>query len=255
MFGQEVIMRFSNQIVVITGGTTGIGLSTAQHFQKEGATVVVTGRSADTLASAQKILGEKALVLKSDTSNLADLDALVAKVKTSFGKVDVLFVNAGIAKFAPMEAVTAEFFDETFNTNVRGAFFAVQKFAPVMPSGASVVLNTSIVAEIGFPNATTYSASKAALRSLARTLAADLQPKGVRVNAVSPGPIQTPIYGKLGMDAAGQQAWEDQMTQSNPMKRFGTADEVARAVLFLASSEASYTTGAELPVDGGFGQL
>ncbi len=247
--------RFENKVAVITGGTTGIGLATAQLYLAEGAKVVVTGRNAKNLETAKRALGEKALVLESDTAKLSDIDALVTKVKSSFGNVDALFVNAGIAKFLPTEAVTPEFFDETFNINLRGAFFTVQKFTALMKPGSAVVLNTSVVNEMGMPASSVYAASKAGLRSLARTMGQELAAKGVRVNAVSPGPITTPIYDKLGMDAASLQGFQQQMSDNNPMKRFGTAEEVAKAVLFLSSSESSYTTGAELNVDGGFGLI
>lgn len=247
--------RFTNKVALITGGTTGIGLATAQALIAEGAKVVVTGRNADSLAAAQKLLGPSALVVKSDTAHLADLDALTAKVKAAHGALDVLFVNAGVAKFAPLEASTPELFDEIFGINVRGAYFAIQKLTPLIRDGGSIVLNTSVVDEKGFPGASVYSASKAALRSFARTLAAELVPRRIRVNAVSPGPVATPIYDKLGLDPEGRAAFEQQMTSLNPMKRFGTSDEVARAVLFFASSDSTYTTGAELAVDGGFSNL
>lgn len=247
--------RFDGKIVVITGGTTGIGLATARAFLGEGAQVVVTGRSRDTVDAAQKELGPGATALVSDTSRLEDIDALAAHVSRAHGRVDAVFVNAGIAKFAPLEASTPELFDAIFDINVRGAFFAIQKLAPLVVDGGSIVLNTSVVDELGFPATSIYAASKAALRSFARTLSAELGARKVRVNAVSPGPIVTPIFGKLGLDAATLTDMERQMTESNPMKRFGRAEEVARAVLFFASSESSYTTGAELAVDGGLSNL
>lgn len=255
MTGAKNMKRFTNKIALVTGGTTGIGLATAKALIAEGARVVVTGRNADALASAQKDLGASALVVKSDTANLADLDALAKQVEATHGGIDVLFVNAGIAKFAPLDASSPAFFDEIFGINVRGAFFAVQKLSPLVRSGGAVIFNTSVVDEKGLPGTSVYAASKAALRSFTRTLAAELLPRNIRVNAISPGPITTPIYGKLGFDAAGQAGFEKQMAESNPMKRFGQADEVARAVLFFASSDSSYTTGAELAVDGGFTNL
>ncbi|MBL8606938.1 MAG: SDR family oxidoreductase [Myxococcales bacterium] len=247
--------RFDGKIVVITGGTTGIGLATARAFLGEGAQVVVTGRSRDTVDAAQKELGPSATVLVSDTSRLEDIDALAAHVARAHRRVDAVFVNAGIAKFAPLEASTPELFDAIFDVNVRGAYFAIQKLAPLVVDGGSIVLNTSVVDEMGFPATSIYAASKAALRSFARTLSAELAGRKIRVNAVSPGPIVTPIFGKLGLDAAALSDMERQMTESNPMKRFGRAEEVARAVLFFASAESSYTTGAELAVDGGLSNL
>lgn len=247
--------RFSGKVALVTGGTTGIGLATAQAFAQEGARVLVTGRSEGALAAAQSELGPGTLVAKSDTSSLEDLDALAAKVRAELGGIDVLFVNAGIAKFAPFEASSAALFDEIFDINVRGAFFAIQKLLPLLRSPGSIVLNTSVVDEKGFPNTSVYSASKAALRSLARTLSTELLPKGIRVNAVSPGPITTPILAKGGMDADGRAGFAKFVEETNPMKRFGRPEEVARAVLFLASEEASFTSGAELTVDGGVAHL
>ncbi len=247
--------RFDGKVVVVTGGTTGIGLETARAYLAEGAKVIVTGRSADAAEAARKELGSGALVLVSDTSNLADLDLLAGEVISRFGGLDVLFVNAGIAKFAPLELSTPELFDETFDINVRGAYFATQKLAPLLRSGGSIVLNTSVLDQKGFPGTSVYSASKAALRSLARSLSAELLPRGIRVNAVAPGPISTPIYGKFGFDASALSAFEEQTKSNNPMKRFGRSEEVAKAVLFLSSPEASYTTGAELLVDGGIANL
>lgn len=247
--------RFDGKIVVVTGGTTGIGLATARAFLAEGAHVVVTGRSRGAVDAAQKELGPRATVLASDTSRLEDIDALAAHVAAAHRRVDAVFVNAGIAKFAPLEASTPELFDAIFDVNVRGAFFAIQKLAPLVVDGGSIVLNTSVVDEKGFPATSIYSASKAALRSFARTLSTELAPRKIRVNAVSPGPIATPIFGKLGLDTATLTDMEKQMTESNPMKRFGRAEEVARAVLFFASNDSSYTTGAELAVDGGLSNL
>lgn len=248
-------MRFQNKKAVITGGTTGIGLATARQYLAEGAEVIVTGTNPTNIAAAQKELGAKALVVKSSQSDLADIDQLAATIKEKFGMIDALFVNAGIAKFIPYQMVTPEFYDETMSINLRGAFFTVQKLAPLMNRGGGIVLNTSVVDEKGMATTSVYAASKSGLRSLARTLGAELAGSGVRVNAVSPGPIETPIYGKLGMSADQLAGFQKGMAASNPMKRFGSADEVAKAVLFLTSSDASYTTGAELTVDGGFVQM
>jgi NAD(P)-dependent dehydrogenase (short-subunit alcohol dehydrogenase family) len=246
--------RYTGKTAVVTGGTSGIGLATAKLLLDEGARVLVTGRTDKTLDAARVALGDRAIVVKSDTASLADIERLGGKVKEALGEVDVLFVNAGIARFAPLEAVTEAHYDEVLATNTKGAFFVVQRLAPLLRSGGSVILNTSIVDELGFPSTSVYSASKAALRSLARTLAAELLPRGIRVNAVSPGPITTPILGKSGLPPEAQSGFEVQLRDTNPMKRFGLVDEVARAVAFLGF-DATYTTGAELPIDGGYSQL
>lgn len=246
--------RYAGKTAVVTGGTSGIGLATAKLLLDEGARVLVTGRTDKTLDAARVELGDRAIVVKSDTASLADIEKLGGKVKEALGEVDVLFVNAGIAKFAPFEAVTEAFYDEILAINTKGAFFVVQRLAPLLRSGSSVVLNTSIVDELGFPSTSVYAASKAALRSLARTLATELLPRGIRVNAVSPGPITTPILEKSGLPQEALAAFQVQLRETNPMKRLGHADEVARAVAFLGF-DATYTTGAELPIDGGYSQL
>jgi NAD(P)-dependent dehydrogenase (short-subunit alcohol dehydrogenase family) len=246
--------RHTGKTAVITGGTSGIGLATAKRLLDEGARVIITGRNPKAIEVARAELGDRAIVVASDTSSLADIDVLAAKVKEAFGTIDLLFVNAGIAKFVPFEGITAELYDETQAINTRGAFFTVQRLAPLLGVGSSVVLNTSVVDEKGLANTSMYAASKAALRSLARTLSTELLPKGVRVNAVSPGPIVTPIYDKMGIAGEARTAFEEQIRGLNPMKRFGDVDEVAKAVLFLGF-DATFTTGAELPVDGGMGQL
>ena len=245
---------YQGKTALITGGTSGIGLATAKMLVAGGARVAVTGRDPKVIEAARHALGEGALVLASDTAKLADIDALAAAVKSRFGGLDLLFINAGIGRFSPLEAVTEAHWDEIFGVNTRGAFFTVQRVAPLLRSGGAVVLTTSVADETGMPSASVYSASKAALRSLARTLAAELLPKGVRVNAVSPGPIETPILGKAGLPQEAIDSFKAQMTETNPMKRFGASEEVARAVLFLAF-EATYTTGTELVVDGGATQL
>jgi NAD(P)-dependent dehydrogenase (short-subunit alcohol dehydrogenase family) len=245
--------KYAGKTAVVTGGSSGIGLAAAKILVAEGATVILTARSAGAVEAATKELGPRAHGLVSDTAKLADIDALASKV-ASIGKIDFLFVNAGIAKFVPFESVTEAFYDETMGINTKGAYFTIQRLAPHLASGGSVVVNTSVVDEKGMPTTSVYAASKAALRSLARTLAAELLPKGIRVNAVSPGPITTPIYGKLGLPKEAQDGFVAQMTEGNPMKRFGTSEEVARAALFLGF-DATYTTGAELPVDGGLTQL
>lgn len=246
--------KYDGKTAVITGGTTGIGFATAKLLVAEGARVLVTGRNEGAIEVARKELGNRAIVVRSDTSSLRDIDALAATAKDAFGELDFVFVNAGIAKFAPLESVTEAFYDETQGINAKGAFFTIQKLAPLVKSGGSFVLNTSVVDEKGMPSTSVYSASKAALRSLARTLAAELLARGIRVNAVSPGPITTPIVDKMGLPSDVRAGLENQLREGNPMKRFGLPEEVGRAALFLAF-DATFTTGAELPVDGGLTQL
>jgi NAD(P)-dependent dehydrogenase (short-subunit alcohol dehydrogenase family) len=246
--------RYKGKTVLITGGTTGIGFATAKLFVKEGARVMVTGRTQKTIEEAQSELGENAIVIHSDATSLPDMDALAEKVKETFGKLDVLFVNAGYGRFVPFEAVTEEVYDEMLNLNAKGPYFVVQKLAPLMPEGSSVVFTTSMANVKGVPNLSAYGAAKAALRSITRSLAAELLPRGIRVNAVSPGPIESPILQKVGMPKEAADQIYLQMKESVPMKRIGQPEEIAKAVAFFAF-DATYTTGAELPVDGGWSQL
>jgi NAD(P)-dependent dehydrogenase (short-subunit alcohol dehydrogenase family) len=245
--------RYQGKKVVIIGGTSGMGLATAKMLLDEGARVLVTGRSQAGLDSAQKELGEGAFVVSSDARSVTEIDALASRVKAEFDTFDLLFVNAGFSIRAPLESITEAVYDEMFNLNAKGPLFAVQKLAPLINRGGSVVLTTSIANVKGMPGNAAYGAAKAALRSFARTLAAELLPREIRVNAVTPGPIDTPIIGKA---FPGDQAAQirEKMIGMSPMKRFGTSDEIAKAVLFLAF-DATYTTGAELPVDGGWSQL
>jgi len=245
--------RYKDKKVVIIGGTSGMGLATAKMLLDGGARVVVTGRSKAGLESARKELGKGAVVVSSDARSLTDIDALASKVKAEFDIFDLLFVNAGFSIRAPLESLTEAIYDEMFNLNAKGPLFAVQKLAPLINRGGSIVFTTSIANVKGMPGNATYGAAKAALRSFARTLAAELITREIRVNAVTPGPIDTPIIGKAFPGDAGVQIRE-KMTGMVPMKRFGTSDEIAKAVLFLAF-DATFTTGAEIPVDGGWSQL
>ena len=245
---------YETKSAVIIGGTSGMGLATAKMLLGGGARVLVTGRSQAGLGSARKELGGGAVVVSSDARSLTDIDALSDRVKAEFGTFDLLFVNAGLGLFAPLESTTETMYDEMFNLNAKGPFFAVQKLAPLIAPGGAVVLTTSIANVKGMPAIAAYGAAKAALRSFARVFAAELLPRGIRVNAVSPGPIDTPIIGKAFPDKATAAHLTTQMREANPMKRFGTSEEIAKAVLFLAF-DATYTTGAELPVDGGLSQL
>src|SRR5271156_3446660 len=246
--------RYQGKKALIIGGTSGMGLATAKMLFDGGARVLVTGRSKAGLESAQKELGKDAIVVSSDARSLTDIDALASRVKAEFGAFDLLFVNAGLGLFAPLENTTEAIYDEMFNLNAKGPFFAVQKLAPLMNRGGAVVLTTSVANVKGMPNIAAYGAAKAALRSFARVFAAELLPRGIRVNAVTPGPIDTPIIGKAFPDKDVAAELTRQMREANPMKRFGTSEEIAKAVLFLAF-DATFTTGAELPVDGGWSQL
>jgi len=247
--------RFLGKTIVITGGNSGIGLATAKLFHDEGAKVAISGRDQKTLDESVKVIGGDALAVKADVSKLADIDRLYSQVTAKFGKIDGLFANAGIAKFAPASESTEQLFDETFDINVKGLYFTLQKALPHLNNNARIVLNSSVVNAKGSPTTTIYSASKAAVRSLARTFAAELVDRGIRVNVVSPGPIETPIFGRTGLPQAAIDEFANYIKTSNPMKRFGTPEEVAHAVLFLTSSEASYITGVDLKVDGGAGQI
>ncbi len=246
--------RYGGKEVVIIGGTSGIGLATAKMVVDGGARVLVTGRSQAGLESTQKELGTSGIAVSSDARSLTDIDALAARVKAEFDTIDLLFVNAGFSIRAPLERVTEAVYDEMFNLNAKGPFFAVQKLAPLINRGGAVVLTTSIANVKGMPGLAAYGAAKAALRSFARVLAAELLSREIRVNAVTPGPIDTPIMNKAfpNKDAAAQVT--EQMRGMNPMKRLGTSEEIAKAVLFLAF-DATFTPGADLPVDGGWSQL
>ena len=246
--------RYEAKRAVIIGGTSGMGLATAKMLLDGGARVLVTGRSQAGLESAQKELGNDAIVVSSDARSLTDIDALASRVKAEFDTFDLLFVNAGFSTPAPLESMTEAVYDEMFNLNAKGPLFAVQKLTPLINRGGAVVLTTSIANVKGMPGNAAYGAAKAALRSFARTLAAELLPREIRVNAVTPGPTDTPIIGKMFPDKDAVAQLREKMIGMTPMKRFGTSEEVAEAVLFLAF-DATFTTGAELPVDGGMSQL
>jgi len=246
--------RYQGQKAVIIGGTSGMGLATAKMLLDGGARVLVTGLSKAGLESAQKEIGKHAIVVPSDARSLTDIDALASRVKAEFDTFDLLSVCAGFSIPTPLENVTAAVYDEMFNLNAKGPFFAVQKLAPLMNRGGSIVLTTSVANVKGLPGQATYGAAKAALRSFARTLAVELLPREIRVNAVTPGPVDTPILGKVFVDKNAVAQVKEKMAGIIPMKRFGTSEEIAKAVLFLAF-DATFTTGAEIPVDGGWSQL
>ncbi|ONK12994.1 SDR family oxidoreductase [Streptomyces sp. MP131-18] len=244
---------YSGKNVVITGGSSGIGFATAQLLVDAGARVVITGRSQTTLDAATERLGKNALAFRGDVASLPDLDALAAHVRDQLGTVHALFVNAGITSPMPFASTTEEMYDESFAINVKGAFFTVQKLAPLLSTGAGIVLTTSVANVMGMLESSVYAAGKAALRSMARSLSRELLPRGIRVNAVSPGPVDTGILENTMTKEAADQFKAERVAE-NPMNRFGTPEEVAGAVAFLAF-DATYTTGAELVVDGGATQL
>jgi NAD(P)-dependent dehydrogenase (short-subunit alcohol dehydrogenase family) len=246
--------RYQGKNAVVIGGTSGMGLATAKMLLDGGARVLVTGRSKAGLESAQKELGKDAVVVSSDARSLTDIDALASRVKAEFDTFDLLSVSAGFSIPAPLGSITEAVYDEMFNVNAKGPLFAVQRLAPFINWGGAVVLTTSIANVKGMPGTAAYGAAKAALRSFARTLATELLPEGIRVNAVTPGPIDTPIVGKAFPDKDVAAQIREKMTGMVPMKRWGTSEEIAKAVLFLAF-DATFTTGAELPVDGGWSQL
>jgi NAD(P)-dependent dehydrogenase (short-subunit alcohol dehydrogenase family) len=247
--------KLEGKVAVVTGGNSGIGLATAKRLQEEGAKVVISGRTKKTLDEAVKTIGNGVLAIQADVSHLDDLDKLYGEVSKKLGKIDVLFVNAGVAKFAPLADTSEGTYDEQFGTNVKGAYFTIQKALPLLNDGASIILNTSVAGSKGNIATSAYSATKAALRSLARTAAAELVGRGIRVNAVAPGPIVTPIFEKTGLPKEAIDEWSKEILERVPMKRFGQPEEVAATVAFLASEDASYITGVEINVDGGAGQI
>ena len=247
--------RFEKKVAVVTGGNSGIGLATAKRLQEEGARVAIAGRSKKTLDEAAKTLGNGLLAVQADVAVLADIDKLYAEVSQKLGKIDVLFVNAGVGKFAPFADTTEKLYDEQFDINVKGAYFTIQKALPLLNDGASIILNTSVADSKGMANTSAYSATKAALRSLARTAAAELVGRGIRVNTVAPGPIVTPIFERTGLPKEAMDEFAKNVVNIVPMKRFGQPEEVAGVVAFLASQDASYITGVEINVDGGMGQV
>jgi NAD(P)-dependent dehydrogenase (short-subunit alcohol dehydrogenase family) len=247
--------RLENKIALVTGGTSGIGFATAKHFVNEGAYVFITGRRDAELAAAVKEIGRNVAGVQGDVSKLDDLDRLFAQVKREKQRLDIVFANAGVAKYAPFGEITEELYDSTFNTNVRGLFFTVQKALPLLPDGASIILTASMVASKGLAANSVYSATKAAIRSFARTWTTDLKDRRIRVNAVSPGSIDTPGLSRLlAASETGQQRLK-MISNNVPLGRLGKPDEIAKAVVFLASEDASYVTGTELFADGGFAQV
>ena len=247
--------KLEGKVALITGGSSGIGLATARRFVNEGAYVFITGRRGTEVDAAVAEIGRNLTGVQGDVSNLADLDRLYAHIKREKGTLDVVFANAGVAKYAPLGLITEELYDSIFDINVKGLVFTVQKALPLLPDGASIILNASIVGSKGLPSNSVYSATKAAVRSFARTWTTDLKDRRIRVNAVSPGSIDTPgLKGLLASSDAGQQRLKN-ISNAVPLGRLGTPDEIAKAVVFLASDDSSYVTGTELFVDGGFAQV
>ena len=243
--------RLEGKTALITGGTTGIGRATAELFIEHGARVVITGQDAKRVAETAEALGPQAIGVRADVSVAADMDQLAATLKSHFGQLDIVFANAGIAKPRPIGEVDDAHIDEQLAVNIKGVIYTVQKTLPLLRNPASIILTASTVAELGVANMSVYAATKAAVRSLARSLSAELTPQGVRVNVVSPGPIVTPIFGKMGLPDATVQAWAGELTAKLPVGRFGQPIEVAKAVLFLASDDSSYMLGENILVDGG----
>jgi NAD(P)-dependent dehydrogenase (short-subunit alcohol dehydrogenase family) len=247
--------KLEGKITLITGGNSGIGLATAKQFVNEGAYVFITGRRESELASAAKEIGKNVTGIQGDVSNLDDLDKLFAQIKQEKGNLNIVFANAGIATYAPLDKITEEHYDSIFNVNVKGLLFTVQKALSLMPDHSSIILNASIAASKGFAANSVYNATKAAVRSFARTWTMDLKERHIRVNAVSPGPIDTPGLNKLVASTGAFEQTIKMFSNSVPLGRLGMPNEIAKAVVFLASDDSSYITGTELFVDGGVAQV
>src|SRR6202790_3472337 len=253
--GGNIMGKLEGKVAVITGGNSGIGLATAQRFVKEGAEVFITGRRQSELDKAVKLIGKNVTGVQGDVANSADLDRLYATVKQRAGRIDIVFANAGGGEFAPLGAITEEHFDQTFGSNVKGLLFTVQKALPLLADGGSVILNASIVSMKGVPALSVYSATKAAVRSFARSWTTDLKDRKIRVNAISPGPIDTPGVNSLGKNEEETMQFKAAMIATVPMGRMGVSDEIAKAAVFLASDDSSFVTGIELFVDGVSAQI
>ncbi len=247
--------RLEGKVAVVTGGNSGIGLATARRFAEEGAHIFITGRRQAELDAAVNQIGKQATGVRGDVASLRDLDGLYAEVKRQQGRIDILFANAGSAELAPLGAITEEHFDKIFGVNVKGLLFSVQKALPLFRDGGSIILNASIVASKGMEAFSVYSATKAAVRSFARTWTVDLKNRGIRVNAISPGPIDTPGINNMGLTGEQTEEFKKNIVATVPMGRMGDPDEIAKAALFLASDDSSYVTGVELFVDGGMAQI
>lgn len=251
----RIMKKLEGKIALITGGNSGIGLATAKQFVAEGAYVYITGRRQVELDAAVEAIGKNVTAVQSDVSNLADLDRLFATIKQEQGHLDIIFANAGGGQIAPLGTITEEQFDKTFNINVKGLLFTVQKALPLLPEGASIVLNASTTSIKGTPAFSVYSATKAAVRSFARNWILDLKERKIRVNAISPGVVPTPGYNLMGLSEEQVQGFVASQADNIPLGRVGTPDEIAKAVVFLASNDSSFVNGIELFVDGGMAQI
>lgn len=247
--------KLTGKVALVTGGNSGIGFATAKLLSQEGAKIVISGRDRTTLNEAALAIGGDVLALQADVADLGQIDQLYRAIADKFGKIDVLFANAGVGKFASLEETTEALYDEVFTINLKGLYFTVQKASPHLNENAAIVLNTSFLGEVGLPGTSVLSASKAAVRSLAKTFSAELVSRGIRVNAVSPGAITTPFMSRVGMSQEAVSAIAQNIFAQVPMKRFGTAEEIAKAVLFLSTADSAYILGAEIAVDGGISQL
>lgn len=243
--------RLQNKTALITGGNSGIGFATAKEFIEQGATVIITGRNQAALDQAKKDLGGKVHAILSNTSSMSDILNLLQQVQLITPRLDIIFINAGIGKFAPIEAVTEDHFDDQFNINIKGAYFTIKELLPIVNDGGSIILNSSNAAHMGMANTTVYSATKAALSSLARTLSAELLPRKIRVNSINPGPIKTPIFGKLGMSSEQIDGLAATIQSKVPLGRFGNTEEIAKIATFFASDDSTFVLGTELIADGG----
>jgi len=247
--------KLENKVAVVTGGNSGIGLATAKLYKEQGATVIINARNAERLAQTKAELGNEFEILQADVQQISELENFYNQIGEKYGKIDVLFLNAGIANFIPLDLTDEASYDRMMDTNVKGVFFGIQKALPHLAEGASILLTTSVANQKGMAAASVYSATKAAVRSLARTLSTELLPRGIRVNAISPGPIETPIFDKLGMTQEQLDQFASSTAQQIPMGRFGQPEEVAKTALFLATEDSSYIVGAEIEVDGGMANI
>jgi NAD(P)-dependent dehydrogenase (short-subunit alcohol dehydrogenase family) len=248
-------MRLKNKVAFITGGTSGIGLATAKLFQQEGAHLVIVGSDTERLQAAARDIGGEVLLLEADLRRIDALERAVQRTHGKYGRIDIVFANAGAGTFATLETITPDYIQQNLALNFSGTFFTIQKTAPYIPRGGSIIVTTSFLNTVGKPGLSILAAAKAAARSLVRTLGAELAPRGIRVNAVSPGAIATPFYGKMGLDETTLSKVAADLQSKIPLGRFGEPEEVAKAVLYLASDDASYTTGIEFVVDGGLTQF
>ncbi|MGN6671401.1 MAG: glucose 1-dehydrogenase [Candidatus Nucleicultricaceae bacterium] len=248
-------MKLTGKIALITGGNSGIGLATAQLFVREGAHVIITGRRRLELEAAEQSLGLNALAVQCDVSELSDLDRLYALIREKFGSLDIVFANAGMSELTPLESVSEKQFDQIFNVNTKGVFFTIQKSVPLLKKGASIIMTSSVAGTKGLADFSVYAASKAAVRSLARCWTNELKARKIRVNAISPGPIETPIFDKMGARKDQIDTFKNDLAATIPLGRLGRPEEIAQAALFLASDDSSYITGIELFVDGGLAQV